>query len=220
MAKSRNEVGVIDKLLRVPKERVLTPLARDGLRDVHPITITVAALGVGLAAGVAAWQQVYGLALGLWLINRVLDGLDGTVARLHAKQSDLGGYLDILLDVTVYAVVPLGLALGVNTPAAYLSLALLLGSFYINGASWMYLAALLEKRNSGAAARGELTTITMPGGLIEGTETVIFYGLFLLFPGWLVLLFGLMAGLVLFTTGQRVVWAVRNLRKTVESSSY
>ncbi|NJL33442.1 MAG: CDP-alcohol phosphatidyltransferase family protein, partial [Chloroflexaceae bacterium] len=45
---------MIDKLLRVPKERVLTPLARDGLRDVHPITITVAALGVGLAAGVAA----------------------------------------------------------------------------------------------------------------------------------------------------------------------
>ncbi len=203
---------MIDKVLRVPKEQVLAPLAARTLRTVHPTTITVVAWSVGLIAAVAAWQAAYGWALVCWLLNRVLDGLDGTMARQQGRQSDLGGYLDIVLDTVVYAALPLGLALAANTPLGYLSLALLLGSFYINGASWMYLAALLEKRQSGAAAQGELTTVTMPSGLIEGTETVIFYTLFLLFPTALVPLFALMALLVLITAAQRLVWAARHLR--------
>ncbi|HEU4326511.1 MAG TPA: CDP-alcohol phosphatidyltransferase family protein [Roseiflexaceae bacterium] len=205
---------MVDKVLRKPKEQILTPLAHGPLRALHPTAVTLLACVVGLMAAVAAWQQLYGAALVLWLLNRTLDGLDGTLARVHGRQSDLGGYLDILLDVLVYAAVPAGLALGVGTPAAYLSLALLLGSFYINGASWMYLAALLEKRSQGARASGELTTVTMPGGLIEGAETVLFYALFLLFPTALVPLFGLMALLVGVTTVQRLVWAVRTIRNT------
>jgi phosphatidylglycerophosphate synthase len=202
---------VIDRVLRYPKERLLQPLAAGPLRAVSPTHVTLFACVVGLATGVAAWQGWPGLAVGLWLLNRTLDGLDGTLARMHNRQSDLGSYLDMLLDVLVYAVVPLGLALHANTAEAYLALALLLGSFYINGASWMYLSALLEKRKVGAAAQGEFTSITMPGGLIEGAETVIFYTLFLLLPGLLVPLFLLMAALVLFTAGQRLWWAVRNL---------
>lgn len=202
---------MIDKLLRSPKEEILAPLARSPLRTIHPNAITLVAFGVGLAASLAAWQQATLLALGLWLLNRVLDGLDGTLARLQHKESDLGGYLDIVLDIIVYAAIPLGLALGVHTTAGYLALALLLSSFYINAASWMYLAALLEKRKSGARTQGELTAITMPGGLIEGTETIIFYTLFLLVPWAMVPLFVTMALLVLVTVGQRLVWAVRNL---------
>ncbi len=203
---------MIDKALREPKETVLTPLVRGPLRRIHPTAVTIAAAAVGVAAGLAAWQGAYLPALGLWAVNRVLDGLDGTLARSTGQQSDLGAYLDIMLDHAVYVAVPLGLALAAGTPVAYLALALLLASFYLNGASWMYLAALLEKRNAGAAARGELTTVTMPGGLVEGAETVVLYTLFLLFPGALVPLFGLMAVLVLFTVGQRVAWAVRRLR--------
>jgi phosphatidylglycerophosphate synthase len=202
---------MIDKVLRSPKEQLLTPVAARSLRSIHPTTITIAAFAVGVVAAVAAWQQMYGAALALWALNRVLDGLDGTVARLHDKQSDLGGYLDIVLDITVYALVPLALAFGINSADVYMSLAFLLGTFYVNGASWMYLAALLEKRRHGAAMQGELTTVTMPGGLIEGTETIIFYTLFLLLPVYLPALFTIMGVLVIFTAGQRLVWAMRHL---------
>lgn len=201
---------MVDKLLRVPKEHVLTPLVRGPLTTVDPKVVTLLACGVGIAAGVAAWQTWWGTALALWLLNRVLDGLDGTIARQCNKQSDLGAYLDIVLDNVVYAAVPFGVALGVGTTAGYLSAAVLLASFYINGASWMYMAALLEKRQQGAAARGEITTVTMTGGLIEGTETILFYCLFLLFPPAIVPLFLVMAVLVLCTTGQRLRWAVNN----------
>lgn len=202
---------MIDKVLREPKEALLTPLVRGPLRHVHPTAVSVVAAGVGLAAGAAAWQEAYMLALALWGANRVLDGLDGTLARVTGRQSDLGAYLDIVLDHLVAAVIALGLAVAAGTPAAFLALALLLGAFYINGASWMYLAAILEKRSAGAARRGELTTVTMPSGLIEGAETVLFYTLFLLFPGALVPLFCLMAALVAVTTCQRLIWATRTL---------
>jgi phosphatidylglycerophosphate synthase len=202
---------MIDKVLRSPKEQLLTPVAARLLRSIHPTTITIVAFGVGVVAAVAAWQQAYVVALALWALNRVLDGLDGTVARMHGKQSDLGGYLDIVLDITVYALIPLALAFGINSADVYMSLAFLLGTFYVNGASWMYLAALLEKRRHGAAMQGELTTVTMPGGLIEGTETIIFYTLFLLLPVYLPALFTIMGVLVIFTAGQRLVWASRHL---------
>jgi len=89
------------------------------------------------------------------------------VARTNGKQSDFGGYLDIVLDTVVYAAIPLGIALGTATQAGYLCLALLLGSFYINGTAWLYQTALLEKHRQGTAGRDEWTTVTIPGGLVE-----------------------------------------------------
>lgn len=202
---------VIDRMLRGPKEQLLLPLAAGPFRAVSPTTLTLIAFAIGLAAGVAAWRCVYPLALALWLVNRTLDGLDGTVARVNGKQSDVGGYLDIVLDTVVYAAVPLGLALGTNTRSGYLGLALLIISFYINATSWLYQSGMMEKLRQGVTGSGELTTLTIPTGLIEGTETVIFYCLFLLFPGVLPLLFAGMALLVMATAGQRLAWAASSL---------
>lgn len=205
---------MLDDLLRPLKERVLTPAATVVGRRVHPMVVTLAAFVVGLGAAVAAARGANGIGLALWLANRVLDGFDGTLARAQGTQSDIGGYVDIVLDFVVYVAVPFGLVLGA-APAERATLAIaalaMVASFYVNAASWMYLAAILERRGVGAAARGELTTITMPRGLIGGTETIVFYILFLTFPRRLVPLFALMTALVLITVVQRVVWAVRRL---------
>lgn len=201
---------MLDAQTRPVKERVLAPLAMR-LERVHPITMTGLSLLAGLVAAGLAWRGLYGLALLFWFLNRTADGLDGTLARAHRRQSDLGAYLDILSDFLVYALLPLGLVLSRPEPALFISLALLLTVYYVNGASWMYLAALLEKRLQGARQRGEMTSVTMPAGLIGGTETVIFYALFLLFPQWLVWLFALFTILIGLTIIQRLVWAARAL---------
>ncbi|HAJ38410.1 MAG TPA: CDP-alcohol phosphatidyltransferase [Chloroflexi bacterium] len=201
---------MFDNTLRVYKDDMLRPLAVQ-LRRVSPNAITVLAMGVGMAAAGAAALQWYWAALGLWLLNRVLDGLDGVVARAHDRQSDFGGYLDIVLDFAVYAAVPVGLYLGNQTSMNALALAFLLSSFYINAASWIYLSAILEKRSAGASARGEVTTVAMPSGLVGGAETVLFFCLFLLWPGALFWLFAAMTVMVLLGVGQRLVWARRNL---------
>ncbi len=200
---------MIDRYLRLPKERVLEPVAKR--LDISPLTVTLTAFGVGLLAVGAAAFELYGWALGLWLVGRVLDGLDGSIARSSAKQSDLGGYLDMLLDTAIYALLPVALAWAQSSSPVWLSLALLLSSFYLNAVSWLYLSAILEKRKQGAVSRGEQTSVTMPSGLIEGGETILFYCLFLIFPQALTFLFSLMALLVLFSAGQRVRWALRRL---------
>lgn len=200
---------MLDNTLRHIKDRLLDPLARP-LLTVHPIIITVIALVVGLVGIVLLTQQIYGWGLACWLLNRFLDGLDGSVARLHRRQSDLGGYVDILADFMVYAGVPIALVFGEPSPGGYLSLVFLLACFYLNSASWLYLAAILEKRSY--QAKTELTTIAMPAGLIGGAETIIFYSLFILWPTYLVFLYTLMGGLVLVTIAQRLVWAIKHLK--------
>lgn len=153
------------------------------------------------------------------------------MARATNKQSDLGGYVDIVTDFIVYTTLPvrlaphcldrgltpkqiskqIGLVIGNPSEAKYISLSCLLGTYFVNAASWMYLAAILEKRSAGAKSRGELTTISMPSGLIEGTETIVFFSLFLLCEGWLLSLMNVMAVLVAVNIVQRMYWAVRHL---------
>lgn len=199
---------MLDDVLRHWKDRLLNPPARL-LQAVPPTIITAIGLLAGILSLFFLAHGVYAVGLIFWGVNRLLDGLDGSVARLHRQQSDLGGYADILADFTVYAGLPLALVISRPSYPGYLTLAFLLAAFYINAASWMYLAAILEKRCHKTG--GELTTITMPAGLIGGTETIIFYTLFILWTEALPWLFSLMGGLVLVTVGQRFIWAVKNL---------
>ncbi len=201
---------MFDHLLRGLKDRWLAPLAML-LRGVSPNLLSVIALGIGLGAAVAAARGAFALGLALWLANRITDGLDGTVARLAGRQTDFGGYLDILLDFVVYAAVPLGFGIQSRDPGVLLWAVALEGVFFVNACSWMFLSAVLEKRASGAAASGELTTVTMPPALVAGFETVVFYSLFFVFPGRLELLFGLMTTLVGVNVVQRLLWARRVL---------
>lgn len=202
---------MLDEFFRLHKERWLGPMARAVAGWCSPLAITLLALAIGLGATLAASRAAWTLALLLWLANRVLDGLDGVVARVSGRQSELGGYLDILCDFVVYGAMPVAIALALDTRAVWLSSTVLLMSWFVNAASWMYLAAVLEKRGAGAASRGELTSVTMPRGLVAGTETVLFFSLFLLLPVHYVSLAWLMTAGVAVGIAQRVVWAVRSL---------
>jgi phosphatidylglycerophosphate synthase len=207
---------MFDEKMRLVKDTAFNPLAQL-LQSIPPWLFTAAGLLAGMATAVALWQQQYELGFFLWFTNRMFDGLDGAVARQRDKQSDFGGYLDIVVDFIVYAAIPVGLVAGARTAtssavsvqAATLSLIFLLSTYYVNAASWMYLAAILEKRR--AVHDRHLTTITMPAGIIGGTETIIFYTAFIFFPAYLAWLFSLMGLLLVITVLQRLVWAARHL---------
>lgn len=202
---------MFDDYFRQLKERLLAPAARRLGPRVTPNALTWLAAVFGLACAAAAWDGRSWLSLALWGINRLLDGLDGTQARVHQRQTAFGAYLDIVLDFVVYAAIPAALALQAGTTAALQAALLLVAAFYVNAASWMYLAALLEQRRVGAASTGELTSVTMPPGVVAGTETVIGFSLFLLLPSWLVPLFTGFALLVLANVVIRLWWARRSL---------
>jgi phosphatidylglycerophosphate synthase len=189
---------VFDHFLRAQKDRLLAPIARRVGRRLSPAAITVLAFAAGIGAAYAVARRAYGLALGLWWANRFLDGFDGTLARVSGTASEFGAYLDIVLDFVVYAAIPIGLAIASPDPRASLATILLVASFYVNAASWMALSATPDQS---------------PPGLIAGAETVVFYSLFLVLPGQLVLLIRVMTVLVALTAVQRIVWAVRHLAR-------
>ncbi|MFN8108553.1 MAG: CDP-alcohol phosphatidyltransferase family protein [Thermoleophilia bacterium] len=194
-----------DAILRRHKEVVLTPVAR--LTPLPPAAITLAGLVPGVGAALAAAAGRPWLAVTLWLVNRLLDGLDGTVARVTGRQTDLGAYLDIVADFVVYAAVPIGIAAHAGDRGAWVAAAVLLGTFYVNAISWSFLSALMERRR---IERG-LTSVAMPAGLIEGAETVVLFAVMLTLPAWARVLMWGMAGAVVLTTVQRVTWALRTL---------
>lgn len=201
---------MFDERLRHSKEALFIRIAQV-LRVFHwhPIWLTAVALFFGLLAAVLLWQQAYGWGFLCWFLNRLFDGLDGTVARVQDLQSDLGGYVDILADFVIYAAIPIGLAAAQPETAVLWALIFLLATFYVNAASWMYLSAILEKRRRSSA--GVQTSVEMPGGLIGGAETIVFFSAFIIFPQWLPILFAVMGGMVIATTLQRLIWAARIL---------
>lgn len=202
---------MLDLRLRPLKERFLEPVAAVLARHVTADALTAAALAItlGAAALAAAGRPI--AAVAAWLIGRLLDGLDGPVARHREESSDFGGYLDMVADTIGYAAVPIGVALGVDERSTWIAVAVLLGTFFVNAISWSYLSAVLEKRGAGAATTGEMTSITMPPALVEGTETIVLFSLFIALPQWSTWLLSAMAALVAVNIVQRLSWARRHL---------
>src|SRR5262245_62212484 len=166
--------------------------------------LTVAGFLFGAGAWAALAMDAYGLALGLILANRVLDGLDGAVARRRGI-TDLGGYLDILLDFLFYAGVPFFFAVG--RPGEALPAAFLVFSFVGTGSSFLAFAAVAARRGITTEARGRKALYYL-GGLTEGAETIALFVLICLFPDhfpWFAWVFGALCWL---TTGTRVPAAV------------
>jgi phosphatidylglycerophosphate synthase len=202
---------MLDTTLRRVKDRSLQPLAALAGRLVPAGALTVLSLVLCVGAGVLAATGSRWLALAAWLLGRLFDGLDGPVARRRGTASDLGGYLDMMADTVGYAAVPLGIAAGQGEQSVWMWCAVLVATYSVNTVSWAYLSAIAEKRQQGAAATGEVTTIHMPTGLVEGTETIVLYAVMLAWPAQASVWFAAMAAAVALTIVQRVVWAKGNL---------
>lgn len=201
---------MLDKKLRVLKDRLMNILIGRWAEKINPDSITWSAFTAGLACAASAAAGSLKTALALWTINRILDGLDGAVARSGGRQSDRGAYLDIITDFTVYTAIPLALAYRDNSLFVWQAAAVLIGMFYINAASWMYLSALIEKRKK-HIDNSLLTSIEMPAGIVEGSETIIFYSLFFILPSYIAVIFIIMAALTFMTVIQRVSFGLRYL---------
>ncbi|MCC5992845.1 MAG: CDP-alcohol phosphatidyltransferase family protein [Rhodobacteraceae bacterium] len=166
--------------------------------------VTLIGLVLGLAAAGAIIAQLWALAILLILASRLADGLDGAVARANGV-SDFGGYLDITCDYVFYAAIPLAFVM--LDPAAHgVAGAFLLLSFYVNAGSFLGFAILAEKRQMRSGAHG-VKTLYFTGGLLEGTETILFFVALCLVPGWFAPLAWGFGVLCLITALARVVLA-------------
>jgi phosphatidylglycerophosphate synthase len=172
---------MLDPLMR----RIIDPpLDRAGgwlaARRVSANSLTLVGLLVGLACVPLLAIEAYGWALACCLANRLIDGLDGAVARVRGP-TDFGGYADIVADMVFYAAIVFGFALA--RPENAMWAALLLAAFVGTAASFLGYAVVAAKRGQQSTQRGR-KSFYHAAGLIEGSETIGFVVLMIIFPSY------------------------------------
>ena len=182
-------------------------IARLGVSADH---LTLAGACFGIGAGFAIAAQHYLAGLGLVVLSRLLDGLDGAVARA-TETTDFGGYLDIVCDFVFYVAVPLGFAFA--DPANMAPALVLTASFALTGSSFLAYAAIAEKRGLTTSRHGA-KSFFFQGGLAEGAETIIAFLLMCILPQHFGLISCVFAGMCGLTVVQRVMAARKAFRGT------
>ena len=162
-------------------------------------SVTLLGVALGLAAGVVLASAQFTAGLCLILASRVLDGLDGAVARA-TRPTDFGGYLDIVGDFVFYVAVPVGF--GLASPQNLLPALVLVASFALTGTSFLAFATLAAKRGLETTAHGR-KSFFYNTGLAEGTETIACFVAMCLWPARFPIFAAVYAALCVVTVIQR-----------------
>lgn len=201
---------MLDKAIQQALRPVMTQAARGLVRlGVGADAISFTGFAIGMAAAAAIAFQHYGPGLLLLLLSRLMDGLDGAVARATTP-TDRGGFLDITLDFLFYAAIPLAFA--VADPATNaLPAAVLLASFIGTGSSFLAFAIVAEKQRLHSLAFPDKSFYFL-GGLTEATETIAAFVAMCLWPQWFGPIAYGFAALCAITTALRIGWGWQRLR--------
>ena len=183
-----------------------------------PNQVTIAGFFIGTLALPALAFQNYTLALLFICLNRIMDGLDGALARIHGS-TDVGGFLDIVLDFIFYALVIVGFALAAPDTNA-LSACLLLCGFMGTGSSFLAFASIAAKQGIDNPVYQNKSLYYL-GGLTEGTETIVFFIAMCLLPGYfpqIALFFTTLCALTTFTRIMAGIHTFRQLQPAAMNS--
>ncbi|OLQ90858.1 hypothetical protein BIY21_02285 [Vibrio ponticus] len=188
------------KLIRAPLASAASLLSSKGITANQT---TLFGFAVGCLALPALALQEYNWALLFIVINRVCDGLDGALARIHGI-TDAGGFLDISLDFLFYSLIPFGFVIA-NPEQNAVAGAFLIFSFIGTGSSFLAFAVMAGKRGIENPVYQNKSLYYM-SGLTEGTETIACFVLFCLFPQHFALIAYIYGIACWFTTFTRI-WA-------------
>ena len=182
---------MFDRHLQKFTQKPLSFFAKIILKYLSANQITIIGFIFGLMMCLFIYLEFFFLAIFFLTLNRICDGLDGVMARLKAP-TYLGAYLDIVLDFIFYSAFILIFGL-LDTNNIIIS-CLLLFSYICTGTTFLAQAIIQPKLD--LVQKDESIDIDIPksfyysAGLIEGTETILFMILCLLFPN-LYFFFGL-----------------------------
>jgi len=183
---------------------------------VSPDRLTLLGLVTGLVSAAAAAGQWWSVALVLWLLSRVADGLDGSLARRRAAGGGAGdvgagGFLDITCDVVVYGTTVVGVAVGATAGqgAPWWPFVLVLLAYYVNGAALLAFSSIAERVGR---TRDDGRSLSFLGGVAEGAETIVVHTLWLVVPAAAAPIAAVWAAVVGVGAAHRVVAGYRALR--------
>lgn len=153
-------------LIDPPLNRMGAWLAAKGVRAT---TVTLAGFLMGLVAMAFILNDNLKIAAVFVVLNRLLDGLDGAVAR-HTRLTDFGGFLDIVCDFITYSGIVF--AFGWGHPDRLAPASFLVFSFIGPITAFLAYAILAAKHQHHTDKRGKKSFYYL-GGICEGTETAV-----------------------------------------------
>ncbi|MBG9990799.1 CDP-alcohol phosphatidyltransferase family protein [Pseudoalteromonas sp. NZS37] len=192
---------MLDKFITPVIKPLLTPVVMlMHKRGITADQLTVVGFLVGLlAVPLLAFEMWYGALVAIAL-NRILDGLDGALARYANQSSSAGGFLDITLDFLFYAAIPLGFILA-NPEQNAIAGSLLLTTFIGTGSSFLAFAIAAEKFKL-EKPQFKYKSFYYLNGLTEGTETIALFIAFCIWPQHFAVMasiFAIACGITIFT---------------------
>ncbi|MBB1442110.1 CDP-alcohol phosphatidyltransferase family protein [Pseudoalteromonas sp. NZS71] len=192
---------MLDKFITPVIKPLLTPVVMlMHKRGITADQLTVVGFLVGLlAVPLLAFEMWYGALVAIAL-NRILDGLDGALARYANQSSSAGGFLDITLDFLFYAAIPLGFILA-NPEQNAIAGSLLLATFIGTGSSFLAFAIAAEKFKL-EKPQFKYKRFYYLNGLTEGTETIALFIAFCIWPQHFAVMasiFAIACGITIFT---------------------
>ncbi len=180
-------------------------------KGVTPNQVTLVGFVVGILAFPFIILNWWNMALGCIILNRVLDGIDGELARYQRSSSSAGGFLDICLDFLFYASIPL--AFGIADPAEWgIPAMVLLATFIGTGSSFLAFAIAAEKFQIDRPQFANKSFYYMQG-LTEGTETILVFLAFCIWPQYFATLAYLFAAACAVTVVTRIAGGFSTLDK-------
>jgi phosphatidylglycerophosphate synthase len=173
--------------------------------------LTVFGFLVGMfAVPLLAFEMWYGALIAIAL-NRILDGLDGALARYANQSSSAGGFLDITLDFLFYAAIPLGFILA-NPAQNAIAGAILLATFIGTGSSFLAFAIAAEKFKLDKP-QFKYKSFYYLNGLTEGTETIALFVAFCIWPQHFAIMASLFAAACAITIFTRIYGGYHTLKQ-------
>lgn len=172
--------------------------------------VTLTGFAFGILAMIAISFQAYWLGALFIIINRVMDGLDGALARLN-QPTDLGAFLDIVLDFIFYSGIVFSFAIA-NPAENALAAAALIFSFMGTGASFLAFAIFAERRTL-SSMRYPNKGFYYLNGLAEGTETIAVLLLMCVFSRYFAVIAWVFFGICVLTTLTRLIGATYSLKQ-------
>lgn len=171
--------------------------------------LTLLGFLMGICAMVLIALKFYTFGAIFIVLNRILDGLDGAVARYQGL-TDFGGFLDIVCDFIIYAGVVF--AFGFADPKNLFASAFLIFSFIGPISSFLAYAIVAAKRNIQTTIRGKKSFYYL-GGICEGTETAATLILMCLLPNYVTIICLIYGILCWLTTLGRILNAWQDFGK-------
>ena len=199
---------MFDRQIQRYIQKPLQYIAKLFLKFISPNHMTLIGFSFGVLMCLFIIIDQYLVAIIFLFLNRLSDGLDGTMARLQTP-TPLGGYLDIVLDFLIYG--GFVLSFGITEQNNTLLSMILLFCYIGTGSTFLAKAAILPSLTNQTLNEEIPKSFHYAVGLVEGTETIIFMFLCLLFPSLFIYLASIFIFLCLITIVFRIIVFYREL---------